>query len=62
MENVAEGTAGLRAVAGRLPLQVWPNWTPPSVCIFSMKSSSYAGEPGWDRTIDPLIKSQMLCR
>jgi hypothetical protein len=26
------------------------------------RSTSMAiGEPGWDRTIDPLIKSQMLC-
>jgi hypothetical protein len=35
-----------------------------SACEISVlieASGRFVGEPGWVRTIDPLIKSQMLC-
>jgi hypothetical protein len=60
--------AGLPVLAGRLSkmLRVEAEQRNPKTTIRisppAQMSLIYGGEPGWDRTIDPLIKSQMLYR
>ena len=38
----------------------WKSWRDNNACQSIADGSGKSGEPGWYRTIDPLIKSQML--